>query len=190
LRGRSSRDERPGFEPADGRALPPYRLPEVGDGPICGDDDADQEQRSEGDRRPDLTEEARRGLRHGAADEPSGDVVAHVMAREAEKRHDDDEPANYWRHRLAADESEPELERERPERQRDQPRCPSEEREETRAPPLQHRTLIDRECDRRQERERKYRDRADLVANARIDRRGRASAPGACGSPRHRSRPA
>jgi hypothetical protein len=112
------------------------------------------------------------------------------MARQAEERDDDDQPTENRQHRLAADEPEPQLEGDRPERQGHQPRGPSEQREERRAPPLQHRALIRRERDRREERERDHRDGADLVPDARLHRRCRTSAPRAGRSPRHRARPA
>jgi hypothetical protein len=53
-RRRSARNKRAGLEPTDRRALPPNGLPQLGDGPVRGDNDADQKQRAERDRGPDL----------------------------------------------------------------------------------------------------------------------------------------
>ena len=189
-RGRSAGNKRAGLEPADGGPLTPDWDKHLGDRAVRRDDNADHQQRSKRDRRTDLTEETRCGLGDSASDEPAGDVVVHVMTCQPEKRDDNDEPAEYRQHGLAADEPEPELERDRPEREGHEPRRPPKHREERRTPPLQHRALIRRERDRRQEGERDDRDRTDLVADARLHRRCRASAPRACCSARHRPRPA
>src|SRR5438309_10430644 len=134
-RGRSSGDERAGLEPAHRRALPPDGPPEIGDRPVGGDNHSDQEQCPERDRSAELPEEARGGLGNGAANKPTGDVVAHVVARQPKKGDDDDKPADYWEHGLPADEAEPELEGGRTKRDRDEPGRPPEPREERRAPP-------------------------------------------------------
>src|SRR5439155_17897752 len=108
-RGRSSGDQRAGLEPADGWALPPDGPPQLGDSPVRGHDYADEEERSERDRRADLTEEARRRFGDGAANEPAGNIVADVMAGKTEERPDDEQAPKEREHRLAKEEAEPEL---------------------------------------------------------------------------------
>ena len=75
------------------------------DGPL--ESPMHHQQRSKRDRRTDLTEETRCGLGDSASDEPAGDVVVHVMMCQTEKRDDNDEPAEYRQHGLAADEALP-----------------------------------------------------------------------------------
>ena len=82
-------------------------------------------------------------------------------------------------------EPEPQLERDRGQRERHEEGCPPEDIEKGRAPPMEHRSLIGGQRDGRQDRERDDGDGADLVADARLDRGRGPSARRARGPPCH-----
>ena len=98
------------------------------------------------------------------------------MACEPEQSDDDDRSAQDRQHGLAADEAEPELERDGPERDRNDECGPPQQCEQSRAPPLQDRALVGRERHRREHGERDDGDGSDLLADSGLDGRGRASA--------------
>src|SRR5206468_11490001 len=177
-RRRAVGDERARAEGADGLALPPDRGDEIGECAVRGDDEPDEGQGSERDRRADLAERRRGGVGGFGPDVAAGDVVARVVPDEAQQAEQKDERADDLADGLATDEAEPELESHRRERERHENGSPPDDAEERGAPPLQHGALIRRERDRSEQRERNERDRADLVADARLDRRHGATPPG------------
>src|SRR5207237_7437137 len=151
------------FEAPDCGSLAPNRDKQLGDRAIRGDDEADEQERAEGHVGADLAEEAAGGLRDSAAHDSAGGISARHLPRQTEERDDDDDPTEDGQHRLAADEAEPKLQRDRAERQGYEPRRPPEQSEERSAPPLQHRALISGQRDGGQKGEREDGDRADLV---------------------------
>jgi len=165
-RCRATGDQGARTERSDGLTLAPGWAEHVRDRPVRRDDETDEKDRAKRDRRADLPEERRSGLRHGATYIPAGDVVGNVVAREAEQRDDDHRATKDWQHRLATDEAKPELEGDRPEQDRNQERGPAEQGEERGTPPLQDRALVCRERHCREHGERDDGDGADLVADA------------------------
>ena len=159
---------------SEGGPALPGRPDEVAEGAVGGHDDPHEDDRDERDRSTDVAEGAGRDLRDRRADDAARALAGRrlaplVVLRDRQERDEHERPTRDRDDRAAPHETEPEFGRKSSEQERHDKRAPPQAGHEEGVPPLQHRSLIGDERDDRQQREREQCDRADLVADARID---------------------